>query len=103
MAKNRKIMPFYKNADKRLSDIKKGLTFAASAVFEIAVEAILAKKGSRPANLRMVMGHTVDSVTSMGRTHADISGTQRTFKACLKRKHSNTMQQENFRFLQRIC
>ena len=32
VAKNRKIMPFHKRADKRLSDIQKGLIFAASAV-----------------------------------------------------------------------
>ena len=75
VAKNSKIMPICKNADQRLSDIKKGLTFAASAVLEIADETILAKKEGRPANLRTGMGHTVDSVTLMGRTHADISRT----------------------------
>ena len=35
VAKNRKNMPFHKRADKRLSDIQKGLIFATSAVLEI--------------------------------------------------------------------
>ena len=34
VAKNRKMMPFHKRADKRLSDIQKGLIFAASAVLK---------------------------------------------------------------------
>ena len=41
MTKNRKIMPFHKRADKRLSDVQKGLVFATSAVLEIADELIL--------------------------------------------------------------
>ena len=36
VTKNRKIMPFHKSADKRLSDIQKGLIFATSAVLGIA-------------------------------------------------------------------
>ena len=43
VAKNRKIMPFHKRADKRLSDIQKGLIFATPAVLEIADELILAQ------------------------------------------------------------
>ena len=42
VTKNRKIMPFHKSADKRLSDIQKGLIFATSAVLGIADELILA-------------------------------------------------------------
>ena len=73
VGKNRKIMPFHKRADKRLSDIQKGLIFATSAVLEIADELILAQNEKRPPNLRKVMGHTVDSVNLMGRAHKQIS------------------------------
>ena len=59
VAKIRKIMPFHKRADKRLSDIQKGLIFATSVVLEIADELILAQNEKRPPNLRKVMGHTV--------------------------------------------
>ena len=51
VTKNRKIMPFLKRADKRLSDIQKGLIFATSAVLEIADELILAQNKIRPPNL----------------------------------------------------
>ena len=71
--KNRKNMPFHKRADKRLSDIQKGLIFVTSAVLEIADELILAQNESRPPNLGKVMGHTVDSITLMGWTHKQIS------------------------------
>ena len=73
VAKNRKIMPFHKRADKRLSDIQKGLIFAASAVLKIADELILAQNEIRPPNLKKVMGHTVDSITLLGRAHKQIS------------------------------
>ena len=36
VAENRKIMPFHKRADKKLSDIQKGPSFAKSAVLELA-------------------------------------------------------------------
>ena len=73
VAKSRKIMPFHKRADKGLSDIQKGLIFATSAVLEIADELILAQNESKSPKLRKVMGHTVDSVTLMGRAHKHIS------------------------------
>ena len=81
VAKNRKIMPFHKRADKRLSDIQKGLIFATSAVLEIADELILAQNESRPPNLRKVMDRTVNSVTLMGKAHKPISAER---KECLK-------------------
>ena len=71
--KNRKFMLFHKRADKRLSDILKKKFFATSAVLEIADELILAQNENRPPNLRKVLGHTVDSVTLMGRAHKQIS------------------------------
>ena len=81
VAKNRKIMPFHKRTDKRLSDIQKGLIFATSAVLEIADELILAQNENRRPNLRRLMGRTVDSVTLMGRAHRQISAER---KKCLK-------------------
>ena len=42
VAKKRKIMPFHKRTDKRLSNIQKGLVFATSIILEIADELILA-------------------------------------------------------------
>ena len=60
VAKNRKIMPFYERANKRLSDIQKGLNFATSAVLEIDDELILPQNENRPPNLKKDMGHSVD-------------------------------------------
>ena len=60
VAKNRKIMPFYERANKRLSDIQKGLNFATLAVLEIDDELILPQNENRPPNLKKDMGHTVD-------------------------------------------
>ena len=48
-------------------------TILALAVLEIADELILAHNENRPPNLRKVMGHTVDSVTLMGRVQKQIS------------------------------
>ena len=73
MGKRRKIMSFHKRADKRLSNIQKGLIFATSAVLEIADELILVPNENRPPNLKRVMSQTVDSVTLMGRAHNQIS------------------------------
>ena len=66
---DRKIMPFHQRADKRLSDVQKGLIFATSAVLEVADELLLAQNESRPPNFRKVIGHTVDCVTMMARAH----------------------------------
>ena len=60
VAKNRKIMPFYERANKRLSDIQKWLNFATSAVLEIDDELILPQNKNRPPNLKKDVGHTVD-------------------------------------------
>ena len=40
--KKRKIIPFHKRTDKKLSDIKKELVFATSIILEIADKQILA-------------------------------------------------------------
>ena len=73
VAKSRTIMPFHKRADKRLSDIQKGLISATSAVLKIADELILVQNEIRPPNLKKVMGHTVDSITLVGRARKQIS------------------------------
>ena len=66
-------MSFHKRADKRLSDIQKGLIFAASAVLKIADELTLAQNEIRPPNFKKVMGHTVDSISLLGRAHKQTS------------------------------
>ena len=81
VAKNRKIMPFHKRADKILSDIQKGLILATSAVLQTADELIQAQNESRPPNLRKFMGYTVDSITLMDRARKQISAE---CKECLK-------------------
>ena len=57
VAKNRKTMPFHKRADKRLSDIQKGLIFATPAVLEKADELILARNEIRPPTLKRYGSH----------------------------------------------
>ena len=59
VAKNRKIKQSHKKADKRLSDIQKGLVFATSASLETSNELILAQNENRPPNLRKVFGFTL--------------------------------------------
>ena len=73
VARNRRILPFHKRADKRLSDIQKSLTFATTAVLKMADEILTASTESRSLDLRQVMGYTVDSITLLGRAHKQIS------------------------------
>ena len=104
VAKNRKIMPFHKRADKRLSDIQKGLIFATSAVFEIADELILAQNENRPPNLKKFLDHTVDSVTLMGRAHKQMSAERKERLKPERLEHYATkkFQMQNI-CLERIC
>ena len=100
-------MPFHKRADKRLSDIQKGLIFAASAVLKIADELILAHNESRPPNLRKVIDHIVDSIFLMGRVRKQISADSKEgLKPVLNKtsQHYVTrkLQIQNI-FFQRIC
>ena len=74
-------MLFHKRADKRLSDIQKGLISATLAVLKIADKLIATKNESRQIHLRNIIGDTVDSIYLMGRAHKQIS-TER--KNCLK-------------------
>ena len=73
VARNRRILPFHKRADKRLSDIQKSLTFATTAMLKMADEILTVSTESRSFDLRQVMGYTVDSITLLGRTHKQIS------------------------------
>ena len=72
VARNRRILPFHKRADKRLSDIQKSLTFATTAVLKMADEILTASTESRSLDLRQVMGYTVDSIVLLGRAQKQI-------------------------------
>ena len=72
VARNRRILPFHKRADKRLSDIQKSLTFATTAVLKMADEILTASTESRSLDLRQVMGYTVDSIALLGRAQKQI-------------------------------
>ena len=80
VARNRRILPFHKRADKRLSDIQKSLTFATTAVLNMADEILTASTESRSLDLRQAMGYTVDSITLLGRAHKQMSNER---KECL--------------------
>ena len=100
-------MPFHKRAVSRLSDIKKGSIFATSAVLEIADELILAQNEIRPPNLTKVMGHTVDSITLMGRAHKKISAERKerlkpVLNEDIRTPCDKELQIQNI-FLERIC
>ena len=71
--RNRRILPFHKRADKRLSDIQKSLTFATTAALKMVDEILMASTESRSLDLRQVMGYTVDSITLLCRAHKQIS------------------------------
>ena len=73
VSRNRRILPFHKRADKRLSGIQKSLTFATTSVLKMADEILTASTESRSLDLRQVMGYTVHSVTLLGRAHKQIS------------------------------
>ena len=92
----------HKRADKRLSDIQKGLIFAASAVLKIADELILAENEIRPPNRNKVMGHTVDSITLLGRAHKQISAERKEDTKTLEPYVTRKLQIQNI-FLERIC
>ena len=74
VARNRRIIPFHKREDKRLSDIQKSLTFTRTAVLKMTDEIVTASNESRPLDLRQVMRYTVDSITLLGRAHKQMSG-----------------------------
>ena len=46
VAQNRKILPYHKRLDRRLSDIQKSISLATSAIFQIANESLKCKKES---------------------------------------------------------
>ena len=73
VARNRRILPFHKRTDKRLSDIQKSFTFATTAVLKMADEILTVSTESRSIDLRQVMGYTVESITLLGRAHKQIS------------------------------
>ena len=73
VTRNRRILPFHKRADKRLSDIQKSLTFATTSMLKMADEILTVSTESRSLDLRQVMWYTVDSITLLGRTHKQIS------------------------------
>ena len=73
VARNRRILPFHKRTDKRLSDIQKSFTFATTAVLKMADEILTVSTESRSLDLRQVMGYTVESITLLGRAHKQIS------------------------------
>ena len=57
VARNRRILPFGKRADKRFVDIQKSLTFATTAVHKMADKILTASTESRSLYLRQVMGY----------------------------------------------
>ena len=59
VTKKRKLIPFHKRADKRLSDIQKGLVFVTSAFLEIADELIRTQSETRQLELREDIGPSV--------------------------------------------
>ena len=69
VARNRRILPFHKRADKWFSDTQKSLTFATTAVLKMADEILLVSTESRSLDLRQVMGYTVDSIALLCRAH----------------------------------
>ena len=73
VTRNRRILPFHKRADKRLSDIQKSLTFATTAVLKMADEILTASTESRSLEVRQVMGYTADSIMLLGRAQKQIS------------------------------
>ena len=72
VARNRRILPFHKRTDKRLSNIQKSLTFATTVVLKMADEILTASAESRSLHLRQLMGYTVESITLLGRAHKQI-------------------------------
>ena len=73
VVRSRRILPFHKRADKRLSDIQKPLTLALTAVLKMADEILTASTESRSLDLRQVMGHTVDFIMLLDRAPKQIS------------------------------
>ena len=81
VARNRRILPFHKRADKWLSDIQKPLTFAMTAVLKMADKILTASTESRSLDLKQAMGYTVGSITLLNRAQKQISNER---KECLK-------------------
>ena len=59
VVRNKRILPFHKRADERLSQIQKSMTFAKTAVLKM-VDGLFPQNESRFPDVRKVMGYKVD-------------------------------------------
>ena len=72
VAQNRKILPYHKRVDRRLSDIQKSISLATSAILQIANETLKCQKESESSfDHKKVVSTAIDAISFMAKaTHS---------------------------------
>ena len=72
VAQNRKILPYHKRVDRRLSDIQKSISLATSAILQIANETLKCQKESESSfDHKNVVSTAIDAISFMAKaTHS---------------------------------
>ena len=97
VAEKRKIMPFHRRADQRLSDIQKRLVFITSAFLEKADELILTQSKTRPLNFWKVMALIIYILNKYIRSLCDQKTSDAIYFFCENPRTSMKETKESFR------
>ena len=78
VAQNRKILPYHKRVDRRLSDIQKSISLATSAILQIANETLKCQKESESSlDHKKVVSTTIDAISFMAKATHSLSAERR--------------------------
>ena len=78
VSKNRKILPYHKSVDRRLSDIQKSISLATSAIFQIANETLKSQKESESSfDHKKVVSTAIDAISFMTKSTHSLSAERR--------------------------
>ena len=78
VAQNRKILPYHKRVDRRLSDIQKSISLATSAILQIANETLKCQKESESSfDHKKVVSTAIDAISFMAKATHSLSAERR--------------------------
>ena len=78
VAQNRKILPYHKRVDRRLSDIQKSISLATSAILQIANKTLKCQKESESSfDHKKVVSTAIDAISFMAKATHSLSAERR--------------------------
>ena len=78
VVRNRKILPYHKRVDRRLSDIQKSISLAASAILQIANESLKCQKESESSfDHKKEVSTAIDAISFMAKATHSLSAERR--------------------------